>query len=231
MKKAAHPFISGAMAMLPLAPGIFPFGLIFGTVASGAGLKIYETMGMNVLVLAGASQLAAIELLKQDASVLVVVLTGLVINLRFIMYSTSLAPEMSQVAPMKRLGLAYLLTDQSFAVTLGSGYQQLSKTSDRVLFYSGAALLMYLIWHTGTVAGAIFGNVAPKSWSLEFAVPLTFMALVLPTLKSRLLVIVAATSATISVLAVDLPFNLGLITAATLSLGVGVSLQRIFKRW
>lgn len=203
--------------MLPVIPGIIPFGLIMGTVATGQGLSILETMLMNTVVFAGASQLAIIDLVSVNTPVIVIILAGLTINLRFLLYSAATSEVLSTCRiPTKLLG-AYFLTDQSYAVFMAH-IDQLKTSESKISFYFGASICMFLFWNSSVLLGCFFGNILPSSLSLEFAVPLSFMALVIPTLKTKKHLFIALLSAFLSVLFFDLPFKLGLILTAACSI-------------
>ena len=111
-------FLGGVRAVAPVLVGIVPFGLIAGAAAVRVGLSGLQAVGLSVVVFAGASQLAAIELLGSGARPAVVVATALVINLRMLMYSASIAPYFRETATRWRAGLAYLLTDQAYALAV-----------------------------------------------------------------------------------------------------------------
>lgn len=214
-------FIFGAKKILPIIPGVIPFGLIMGSLAVKHGLSVFETMSMNIIVFAGASQLAAVELMSQNSPAFIVILTGVVINLRFIMYSASLAPLMTEQASIKKIGLAYLATDQSYAVSVNE-FGKFNNNADKTALYLGASVAMALSWHLSVLAGTIFGNFAPAALSLDFAVPLAFMSLVLPSITNKTLLVVVTVSSIAAVLAQSLPYNLGLIVATTLAMAAGI---------
>jgi predicted branched-subunit amino acid permease len=206
-------FLKGLISMGPVIPGIIPFGMIMGTVASEAGLSMPQTMGMNVVVFAGASQLATIELLTKDAPSIVIILTGLIINLRFLLYSAASSTYLKESNLFVKVVGAYSLTDQSYAVSSANDRFLISRES-KVFFTLGAALCMTIFWHLFVLSGFYFGNIIPKSLSLDFAVPLSFMALTIPSLVTRTHLLVGIISISMSILLKDLPFNLGLICTA-----------------
>lgn len=223
MKKNFFRF--GFVKILPIMSGVVPFGAVVGSTGSEAGLSVTQSMLINVFVFAGASQLAAVDLMTKSATIAVVVLTGLIINLRFLLYSAAISPVLSGSGFWTRFFAAYFLTDQSYAVM--SAHEAHFKTSeDAVRFYFGACACMVLTWHVSVLAGALFGNFAPRTWALDFAVPLSFIALVIPTLKDRKYVLVAGSSALSGVLLYRLPLNLGLIASASIAIGLAVFLTR-----
>ncbi len=221
-KKAA--FISGAKAVSPLLLGVIPFALIAGLSAIGAGLSQLEALGLSVIVFAGAAQLAAVDLIGQQASVAVIILTALVINLRFCMYSASLAPHFHGLPLCWRGGLAYLLTDQAFAIAI-SAYSQ-GRANLRHWYYLGAALTLWGVWQGGTAAGVFLGTQIPQSWSLDFAIPLTFLALLCPALQDRPAMIAAMTAGGLALMGHSLPYNLGLFLAALGGIAAGCLADR-----
>jgi predicted branched-subunit amino acid permease len=225
-RKAA--FCAGAQAISPLILGVIPFALIAGIAAMGAGLSRVEALGMSYIVFAGAAQLAVVELIGQQAPATVIILTALVINLRFFMYSASLAPHLHGLPLTWRGGLAYLLTDQAFAVAIAAFHQ--GRTAFKHWYYLGAALTMWGVWQAGTAAGVFLGAQIPESWSLDFAIPLTFLALLVPSLKDRPAIIAAVSAGFFALIAHGLPYNLGLFLAALGGITAGYLADRRAKR-
>lgn len=211
--------------MIPITAGVIPFGAIVGTVCSEAQFSFLQTMGMNLFVYAGASQLAATELMMKNTTTLIVVLTGLIINLRFLLYSAAMSPFVQKSSLVVKMASSYLLTDQSYA-TMTAHQEYFKTSSDAVRFYFGGALCMNLVWHASVAGGFAFGNFAPAAWALDFAVPLSFVALVIPTLKSRKYVLVAVFSSIVSVILHTMPYRTGLIITALLSIGLAALITR-----
>jgi 4-azaleucine resistance transporter AzlC len=222
-------FIKGFRAILPVITGVIPFGIVMGTVASHAGLDFSQSFFMNVFVFAGAAQLAAIELMTKNTESIVVVATGLIINLRFLLYSAALSPDVQKSRFITKFFSAYFITDQNYAVMMAN--QSILKTSaDSINFYFGASLCMMLAWHASVAIGFIFGNVAPEAWSLDYAVPLSFISLVLPTMKDRRYVYVAIFSSVVALLLNGLPYRLGLILTSLMGITLGIFLSQRKKK-
>lgn len=218
-------FLNGARAILPIIPGVIPFGMVMGAASSEAGLSFLQNFAMNIFVFAGASQLAAVDLMTQKSALIIVTLTVLIINLRFILYSAALADLVRDANPFVRFVTAYCITDQSYAVLIAN-QENLSSNREKILFFWGASACLILAWQSSVVLGFYFGNIAPRSFSLEFTVPLSFLCLVLPTLKNKIYVFVAVCSTTLSILFSFLPYNLGLIVSAFLAIFLGAVLTR-----
>ena len=215
--------------MLPITTGVFPFGLVMGTVYIHAQVSGLEAFGMNLLVFGGASQLAAIALMLQDSSIFVVIATGLIINLRFMLYSAAFTDYVQNSNIWVKLFCTYSLTDQTYAV-LKANEHKLSSQQEVVAFYMGSAVCMLTAWHGSVFVGVVFGNFLPASLSLEYAIPLSFVALVMPTIKQKSYIYVALLAAVLSVLLKPLPYNLGLLTSALLALGFAAFLTRNSNR-
>lgn len=218
-------FRQGALAVSPLLVGIAPFGLIAGLAAIEAGLGPAEAVGFSVGVFAGASQLAAIDLIGSGAMVWVAVLTALVINLRLAMYSASLATYFAAEPRGRRLLGAYLLTDQAFAVGVAR-FTAKPEESGRWWFYLGTALALWTTWQVATIAGVLIGDAVPETIPLGFAVPLAFVSLLVPSITDRPALAAAVTAGVVATAAAPLPANLGMPFAAVTGVVVGWCLAR-----
>ncbi|WP_101294306.1 AzlC family ABC transporter permease [Halegenticoccus soli] len=211
-------FSTGVRAAGPLLLGIAPFALVAGVAAANAGLSVVQALGMSVFVFAGASQLAALDLLSRDAPLAVVVVTAAVINLRMLMYSASIAPHFRNVAGRARALLAYFLTDMSYALTVARFSPD---APEQRWYYLGLSITVWLVWQAGTLAGVLLGAGVPASWGLEFAVPLVFLALLMPEMKDRSSVAAAVAAGVVAVAGAGLPLNLGLLLGALCGVVVG----------
>ncbi|MCE3009283.1 MAG: AzlC family ABC transporter permease [Proteobacteria bacterium] len=210
-------FRKGFFAMLPITVGIIPFGAVMGSVAAEAGLSLWQSSAMNLFVFAGASQLATLDLMDQQAPWFVILATGFVINARFFLYSAAFAPWAKESPTAMKMLSSFFLTDQSYAA-MSSQEAHFKTSRDGLSFYLGACLCMFFAWHGSVTLGFIFGNFAPSSWNLDFAIPLSFMSLLVPSLKNRKYAAVALFSSFISVLLSGLPLKLGLLSTAIVSL-------------
>ncbi|WP_435257318.1 AzlC family ABC transporter permease [Thioclava sp. FR2] len=229
--KAKAAFWQGFVACSPFILITVPYSMMFGVFARDAGLDVLRTMTMSVIVIAGASQFAALTLLKQDAPVFVALLTALVVNMRMAIYSAALVPHLGQARFRTRAILAYFMVDQAFAVAL-KRYDEPPEMSlsEKLAYYFGAMLLICPFWYGGTLAGAMMGQAIPPEFSLDFAVPVCFIALVAPTLRS-LPHIVAATASVLAMLVFhDLPWSLGLLVAALLAMSAGAQTEFYLDR-
>ena len=212
--------------MAPILLGIVPFGLIAGISAVSVGLTPIHGVGMSIIVFAGASQLAALQLIGTDAPFLVVATTALIINARFVMYSASLAPHFQEASAGRRALLAYLLTDQAYAFSIRRYSERSESVLSRLSYYLGAASILWVTWQISTAVGAFLGASIPESWSLDFAIPLVFIALLVPAVRDLADGVAAAVAGMLAVTLVALSYNLGLPVAATTGIVAGILVER-----
>jgi len=217
-------FAEGFGKMAPILPSLVPFGMIAGVSAAEAGLDVAAGLLQSVIVFAGAAQIAMTQLIGQDALPLVIVATGLVINLRFIMYSASMAPHIHDLPAPQRWLFAYFLTDQCYAIAITrfTALRERPSAAARLRFFLGAAIPMASVWHVSAAAGYFLGSGVPDSWQLKFGIPLSFMALMVPAVQDRPSIAAAVVGGGVAVLAGGLPYNLGLMLAAVLGIAAGV---------
>ena len=210
---------SGFRAVLPIISGIIPFGAVMGSAFANAELSFVQAMLMNMTVYAGAAQLATVDLMKVNAAIFVVVITGLIINLRFLLYSAAMSPYLHEASRLTKFLCAFTLTDQSYA-TMTANQESFKTNADAIQFYLGSAACMMLTWHSAVIAGFVFGNFAPASLSLDFAIPLSFIALLVPTLKTKKHMTVALFSSVLSLFFYNFPLKTGRMRTALISIGL-----------
>ncbi|WP_416240360.1 AzlC family ABC transporter permease [Salinisphaera orenii] len=218
--------MAGVRVVSPVLVGILPFALIVGVSMAQAGFSIAAAGVMSLLVFAGASQLAAVSLLSAGAPVAVVVLTVVIINLRFVMYSASLSLYLHRLSAPVRAMVAYLLNDQDYMLSLYA-FEQRSNTRSRLAFFMGTALPLWLGWQSATLVGASLGAGVPSAWRLDFAVSLTFLAMLVPAVRDRAGLSAAVVGGGVAVALAGLPSNLGLIIGAAAGVLVGIAVRRV----
>jgi 4-azaleucine resistance transporter AzlC len=218
-------FWQGARDETPILLGVAPFGLIFGALAIGAQLSAAQAQAMSSVIFAGSAQFIAAQLFGVGASAAVIVMVVFVVNLRHALYSASVAPYLRHLGPAWKAVLAYLLTDEAYAVVI-MRFQREGPAPRRHWYALGAGLTLWLCWQLSTAAGIFVGAQFPKDWPLSFALPLTFIALVVPALTDRASVAAAAVAAVVGLLAVGLPYKTGLMVAALIGIAVGLLVER-----
>lgn len=215
----------GAVAISPILVGVVPFGLVAGVAGVENGATVVDAVAFSLLAFAGAAQIAAFDLLGAGAPLAVVIGTAIMINLRFVMYALSLAPHLAQEPVRRRVLGAYLLTDHAYAIALFR-YGQEPAPRSRGAYYLGAAMAFWVTWQVATLVGALLGGGVPEQVPLGFAVPLSFLALLVPTLVDRPTAVAALLAGTVATAAHDAPANLGMLGGAVAGVGAGALLSR-----
>ncbi|MGE3889744.1 MAG: AzlC family ABC transporter permease [Vicinamibacterales bacterium] len=216
---------AGFKAAVPMAVATFPFGLAYGVGVTAAGLDAWVGASASWIVLAGAAQLSMLSLVKAHASAAVVILTGLVVNLRFALYSMALAPAFRAFPARWRYGLPYLMTDQTAALSLQYFREQPDPVAQR-WYYLGAGVLTALVWWAGTLAGIMLGAAIPPSIDIAFTVPLVFVVLLVPTLIDRPAMVAALSAAAVTVTTSSLPHGLSTVIGAATGVALGALVDR-----
>lgn len=220
-------FRSGVQATIPLILGAIPFGLIFGAVATTSGLSAGAAAAMSAFVYAGAAQFIAAGLVAAGAGLGLIVVTTLVVNLRHALYSATLAPHVHHLPQRWLLPLGFLLTDETFFVAIRR-YQQPDASPYKQWFFLGSGVSMYVNWFFWTVVGIAAGRSIPdpQAWGLDFALPVTFIGMLIPSIVSRSILITVLTGAVGSLVFAGLPNRLGLFAASLLAVAVGMVAAR-----
>ncbi len=221
-------FFSGGKAELPIMLGVIPFGMIYGVVAMGAGLPASVAQAMSSIVFAGSAQFVAAQLFGMGTPGLVIVLTAFVVNLRHMLYSASVAPYVKHLDAKWKCLLAYLLTDEAYAVVITRYNRDQAYPAtppNRQWYFLGAGLTLWSTWQASTAVGILLGTQIPSSWALDFALALTFIALVVPALNDRPSVAAALAAGVVAVMTAGLPYKLGLMLAAIIGIVIGLALE------
>jgi len=220
-------FLYGCRDSIPMIVGILPFGLIYGALASLAGLSLGQALGMSLLVYAGSAQFIAISLLTLGSGAVVILLTTLVVNLRHVLYSAALQPYVGKLSQRWRVPLAFGLTDETFAV-VQRRYLARGMTDHGQWYHAGVALALYLSWVSSSLVGALFGQNVPNlaDWGLDFAMLATFIGIVVPALRNQPQIAAALVAGAVALLCHTWPYKLGLMAAALSGIAVGVWLER-----
>ena len=224
MSEQNRQFWAGVRAEIPLLIGVIPFGLIYGALAIGAWLSPAASQAMSSLVFAGSAQFITAQLVHESTPGFVIVLTIAVLNLRHMLYSASLAPYVASLPMRWKALLSYLLTDEAYAPTI-LHYEKEGITPHAHWFWLGAGCALWLFWQISTAVGIFLGAAIPESWSLEFALPLTFIAMLVPVLRDRPGIAAALSAGAVALIAYSLPYKLGLIVAAMVGIFIGTMLE------
>ena len=210
---AKSEFWSGVRDEVPLIFGVAPFGLVFGVLGIESGLTPLQTIMLSSILFGGASQIVFVQLWAAGVPALIVGGSVCVINVRHVLYSASVAAYLRPLPLRWRILLGYLLTDEAYAISI-KRFRHEPPGPNQHFHLLGSGMLLWTSWQFATIFGVLVGGTIPESWSLSFAIPLTFIAVVAPILKTRADLAAVITAASISIIGQPLPWNSWLIIAA-----------------
>ncbi len=224
-------FISGVRDTIPLMLGAFPFGLIYGALAVTAGLSKSAAMAMSAFVFAGSSQFIAVGLIAAQAPVAIIILTTFIVNLRHMLYSATLLPYLKKLPQRWRVPLAFWLTDETFAVSV-LRYRHPAASELAHWYQLGSSIAMYLNWQLWCYVGLVLGHRIPdaSNWGLDVAMPVAFIAMIIPFVKSWPMAICVLTAGAASLMTLALPYKLGIMVSAFAGIGAGMLVEWSAKK-
>ena len=219
--------LAGARDTFPLLLGAFPFGMIYGAVAATSGLSPAAVMAMSAFVFAGSAQFIAVGLFAAQTPVAIIVLTTFVVNLRHMLYSATLLPHLRHLPRRWLIPLAFWLTDETFAVTVHR-FHRPDPAGTRQWYQLGSSIAMYLNWQVWCLAGLLMGSRIPDAsgWGLDVAMPITFIGMIIPFVKSAPMVVCVLTSGATALATIALPYKLGILIAAFAGIAAGMAAER-----
>lgn len=220
-------FFKGVRDAAPFLLVVGPFSVLFGVVATEAGLTITETVAFSLAVIAGAAQFTALQLMVEEAPTVIALVSALAVNLRMAMYSAALTPYLGAAPLWHRAFAAYFIVDQSYGLSILRFDQNPDWTlSQRLAYFWGSVAPICPFWALFTYVGAVIGEELPPWLALDFALPICFLAIIMPMLRSRAHVAAALVSVVAALLFAFLPFNLGLLVAGLLGMITGAEVER-----
>ncbi|MDR2339283.1 MAG: AzlC family ABC transporter permease [Deltaproteobacteria bacterium] len=224
--RARASFAAGLAKGSPILIGILPFGLIYGAAAKAAGLSLPDTVLMSLTVFAGSSQLVFVGLWQEGVNAFALTFTVVVVNLRLLIYGSSLAPFLGRNEPLPlRVLRSYALTDESYAISM-AGFVNPGFRHSRTAYYLGCAFPTWIGWQCSGIMGHLAGSALPESVPLRMAVPLVFLSLLVSVLSASPSKAASKAAAALgaglsAILLSGLPYNLGLIAAIAVGVLMG----------
>ncbi|MCZ4353145.1 AzlC family ABC transporter permease [Roseovarius aestuarii] len=230
-KNTLSPYLQGMADGAPFVLVVVPFGLLFGVVSSELGLHVLEAITLSLMVLAGAAQFTGVQLLAEGTPALIALIAALAVNLRMAMYAAALAPHWQGAPLRERAFAAWLVVDQGYACAM-LAYEKNPDWSSRqkLRYYVGTVSLICPFWCAFTVIGAVLGTAIPPEYALDFAVPITFLAMIGPMLRTGAHMAAALVAVFASLLLAWMPYSLGLLVAGALGMITGAQVELITRR-
>ena len=222
-------FLKGIKDVSPLMIPVVPFGIIFGVLAIELGFNGYTTMGMSIIIFGGASQIIFLQLFSAGASSLIILSSVGAVNSRHLLYGAVLSEHLSDLKLSWKIIISYFLVDQAFVVS--NNYLKKNNNKNKHFHLFGAGVTCWLIWQITTYFGIILGSVIPDKLGLTFAIPLTFLALLVNDFRKIVNVIVILVSGTIATLGYQIiPFKAYVIIASLSGLIVAYILTKMMNK-
>jgi len=229
MKSNLKVFLKGISDVSPLMIPVVPFGLIFGVLSLEIGFSPLETMGMSLIVFGGASQIVLLQLFSGGASSLVIISSVGAVNSRHMLYGAVVSEHLSDLKMIWKIIISYFLIDQAFAVS--NEYLKKNKDKNNYFHLVGGGATCWVIWQSTTVLGIVLGSAIPEELGLSFAVPLTFLALLVNDFRKLINVIVIIISGLVATIGYSfIPFKAYVILAALTGLFSAIILTKLIKR-
>jgi predicted branched-subunit amino acid permease len=217
-------FLAGAREIAPVLLGAIPFGFVAGVAAIASGLTPLEGMALSILSFSGIAQLIVCQLVAAGSPVVVTVAAASVVSLRHLMYSAAIAPHLAHLDRRWRALLAFLMTDQSFAMTV-KRFSEPGARGNRHWHVLGTSATLYVFWQAAVLIGIVLGAQVPADWSLDFAVVLTFIALLVPAVRTRADLAAAIVAAGVALVAAGLPYRIALVVASIAGIAAGMAIE------
>lgn len=214
----------GLADVLPLMLGYLPFGLVLGATIADSAVPDVVGWASSPLIFAGAAQLAVVDLLDSGAALAVIVATALVINARHLMYSAAIAPWFRDTPLWWRLAAPHLMADPVYTFA-AARFPRLPTKRGQRLYWATVGLTGWISWSLMTAAGILLGARLPTGVDLSLAVPLVFLALLVPSVTDRPTLAAAVVGGLATVAADGLPLHLGLLVGALCGVAAGVLLD------
>jgi 4-azaleucine resistance transporter AzlC len=222
-------FLAGARTIAPVLIGTMPFGFVAGVAAVGAGMTPLEGIALSFFAFSGIAQLVVAQLIAAQSPIVVTLAAVFVVSLRHLMYSAAMSPHMAHLSRRWRMGLAYLMTDQSFAMGV-QRFAQPGARGAKHFYMFGASLSLFASWQVAVAIGALAGTQIPPTWSLDFVVTLSFIVLMVPALRTRADLAAGIVAAAVALIAAGLPYRLSLVVASIAGIAAGVALEWKHRR-
>ena len=220
--------LKGSLDVLPLMIPVIPFGLIFGAIGIELGFGPYVTYATSIIVFSGASQVVILQLLSTGASSIVTITSSSVISTRHLLYGAVFSEHLNRLSLNWKMALSYLLTDQAFAVS-NEYFKKNNENQFKHYHLLGSGLTLWIIWQVTTIIGIILGSIVPDELGLTFAIPLTFLALLVNYLRKLDHIIIIIISGLSSIIFFNAPFKSYIILSSIIALFVSIILVKIKK--
>lgn len=225
-------FIDGLKAMAEPAVAVIAWSIVTNIALLSSGLNSFETLCFNLLVYAGAAQLAVMPLIAGDFPLWTIWFTAFVVNLRFVIFSAAIQPHFKRYSLWSRTGIGYLNGDIPFAKFLGRypAPDTGSRSDSQLLYFLGMALINWTVWQAGALVAIVFGSYIPAQWGIGFAGTLALVALIVPAIKDKTALISALAAALTCAVTINLPYRLTIVCSVFAGVFAALLMDRTIRK-
>ena len=223
-------FTRGMLDVAPHMLSVIPFGIICGAIGIELGFNPYLVYGMSIIIFGGASQIVFLQLISGGASSLIAATSVGVINSRHLLYGAVLSEYLEDLSTTWKAFLSYFLVDQSFALS-HRFFKKNTSLKNKHYYLLGSGFTLWFIWQISTLIGIFLGSIVPEELGLSFAIPLTFLSLIVHEFRKYDHLLVIFVSGFLAILFYDIPFKAYIIAASLAALIVASIITNIkFKK-
>jgi predicted branched-subunit amino acid permease len=221
-------FQEGWRASASTIPAVLAWGMVSGMAMVKSGMSIFQSLGMSLLVYAGSAQFAALPLLAAGVPLLVVFFTAMIVNLRFVIFSAAVAPHFEHLPWYRRVWYGFFNGDISMAF-FPQRYppSTFNQPAGKIGYFAAICYPGWVAWQLGATIGILLGSQIPESWNIGFAGTLALIAVMIPMTSSLPALAGVVVSGTVAVLALELPYRLGLLLAMVLGMAAAMLADKL----
>ena len=228
MLSKSNIFLRGITDVLPHMLSVVPFGIITGAIGIELGFDPILVYATSLIIFGGASQIIFMQLLSGGASSLVAITSVGVINSRHLLYGAVLSEYLEKLSFIKRLLISYFVVDQGFAES--NKFIKKNNTQNNLHYHVlGGGITLWFFWQISTISGIILGSIIPEQLGLKFAIPLTFLAVVVNDLRKLDHIFVMLVSGFVSLILYNAPFKSYIILSPIIALFAAFIMLRIIR--
>lgn len=214
--------LDGARAIAGCAFGLFAWGLVSGVAMASSPLSKFEAATLSLCVFGGSIQLASLPLLYSYAPIWTILLTAIMVNVRFIIFSAALQPHFKGYPWYKRVFLGYMNGDLTFAIYMAT-YSERQDDPLRIPYYLGLAVANWAVWQVSLLLGIFLETAIPPELGASFAGTLALLAVVVPLINRLPILFAAGAAGIVSIATLALPFKLNILIAVVAAMLVGTA--------
>ena len=221
----------GFNAVRPALIATFTWGLVTGVAMVKSGLSESAAALMTIFVYAGSAQLTSLPLIASGSPLWLIFVAGLIVNLRFLIFSAALQPYFQSLPWHKRLVYGFFSTDMSFVIFMPRFGEAKDKgTEHQRAFFLATIVPGWIAWQSSSMLGIVLGSLVPATWNLDFAAVLALMAITIPLANSRPMLVSMLAAGVAAWIGQGLPLRLGLLLAVVVGIAIGIWAEKNFKK-